>query len=79
MALGFLFICNGLANPYEATVALFSTMIKSIHVIFNETTSYFIISLLHLFHAYSASCGAQEEGEVLTYKVPALVVDDYCR
>jgi len=62
---GFPFICNGLANPYEATVALFSTMIKSIHVVFNEATGYFIISLFHLFHAYTASCGAQEEGEVL--------------
>ena len=60
MALGFLFICNGLANPYEATVALFSTMIKLIHVVFNE-----VISLFHLFHSYTTSCGAQEEGEVL--------------
>ena len=44
MALEFLLICNGLANPYEATVVLFSTMIKSIHAVFNEATGHFIIS-----------------------------------
>ena len=49
MALGFLFICNGLANPYEATVVLFSTMIMSIHVVFNEATGHFIISSFHHF------------------------------
>ena len=59
MALEFLFICIGLANPYEATVVLFSTMIKSIHAVFNEATGhfiihhssfhYFIISSFHLF------------------------------
>ena len=67
MALGFLFICNGLANPYEATVVLFSTMIKSINAIFNEATGHFIILSLHRFifplfhhfiHAYVASYGA---------------------
>ena len=67
MALGFLFIGNGLVNPYEATVVLFSTMIKPIHAVFNEATGHFIISSLHRFifslfhyfiHAYVASYGA---------------------
>ena len=49
MALRFLFICNGLANLYEATVVLFSTTIKSIHVVFNEATGHFIISSFHHF------------------------------
>ena len=49
MTLGFLFICNGLANPYEATVVLFSMMIKSIHAVFNEATGHFIIPSFHHF------------------------------
>ena len=47
---GFLF-CNALANPYEATVALHDE--QSVHGVFNEATSCFIVSSFHLFHAYA--------------------------
>ena len=56
-----LFFCNGLANPYEATVALFSTM--------NSQFAGFLTRLpaISLLIIPLAPCtrGAQEEGEVL--------------